>query len=115
MSSAIYLRSYDAFQKTLWFNIGSIDSLERNLENIQSDLHIEPSKHIPVMYRDEFELASLSNFLPTLLVIGFLVFMMRKSASMMMGGKGQGGGLFGTVMSSTAKLINPNEIEVRFK
>lgn len=93
-----------------------MDSLERNLENIQLDLEIEPSKHIPVIYRNEFEVSSLSNFLPTLLVIGFLLFMMRKSASMMgMGGKGKGGGLFGTVMNSTAKLINPNEIEVRFK
>lgn len=104
-------------QKTLWFNIGSVDSLERNLENIQLDLEIEPSKHIPVIYRNEFELSSLSSFLPTLLVIGFLIFMMRKSASMMGmgGGKGKGGGLFGAVMNSTAKLINPNEIEVRFK
>lgn len=80
------------------------------------DLEIEPSKHIPVLYRNEFELSSLSGFLPTLLVIGFLLFMMRKSASMMgMGGKGKSGGLFGTVMNSTAKLINPNEIDVRFK
>lgn len=103
-------------QKTLWFNIGSVDSLERNLENIQLDLEIEPSKHIPVIYRNEFELASLSSFLPTLLIIGFLLFMMRKSASMMgMGGKGKRGGLFGTVMNSTAKLINPSDIDVRFK
>lgn len=67
------------------------------------------------MYKNEFELASLSGFLPTLLIIGVTWFMFRKSASMMMGGKGKGGGLFGGVMQSTAKLINPSEIDVRFK
>jgi len=42
--------------------------------------------------------------------------MMRRSSEMM-GGRGgrKGGGLFGGVMQSTAKLINPNEIGVRFK
>lgn len=54
--------------------------------------------------------------MPTFLIIGFLIFMMRRSSQMMggVGGK-KGGGLFGGVMNSTAKLINPNEIEVRFK
>lgn len=78
-------------------------------------MEIEPSKHIPVIYRNEFEMASLTNFLPALLIIGVLTYTMRKSASMMGMGKGKGGGLFGSVMNSTAKLINPNEIEVRFK
>lgn len=63
------------------------------------------------------EASSLTGLLPTLLIIGFLVFMMRRSAEMMGGGRGgrKGGGLFGGVMQSTAKLINPNEIGVRFK
>jgi AFG3 family protein len=42
--------------------------------------------------------------------------MMRRSAEMMGGGRGRkGGGLFGGVMESTAKLINPTDIPVRFK
>ena len=42
--------------------------------------------------------------------------MMRRSADMMGGGgRRKGGGLFGGVMQSTAKLINSNEIDVRFK
>ena len=42
--------------------------------------------------------------------------MMRRSAEMM-GARGgrKGGGIFGGVMESTAKLINSNEIGVRFK
>lgn len=42
--------------------------------------------------------------------------MMRRSAEMM-GARGgrRGGGLFGGVMESTAKLINSADIEVKFK
>jgi AFG3 family protein len=99
----------------LWFNIGSVDSFERNLENSQTELNIEPVNYIPVIYKTEIEAASLGGLLPTLLIIGFLIYMMRKSAGMMGGPGGKrGGGLFGGVMQSTAKLINPNEIGVRF-
>ncbi|CRL00090.1 CLUMA_CG013372, isoform A [Clunio marinus] len=99
----------------LWFNIGSVDSFERNLENAQTELNIEAVNFIPVIYKTEIEASSLSGLLPTLLIIGFLIYMMRRSADMM-GGRGgrKGGGLFGGVMQSTAKLINPNEIGVRF-
>lgn len=94
-----------------------MDSFERNLENAQADFNIEPVNYIPVIYKTEIEAASLTGLLPTLLVIGFLIYMMRRSADMMGGGRGgrKGGGLFGGVMQSTAKLINSNEIGVRFK
>ena len=127
---------------TLWFNIGSVDSFERNLENAQMELNIEPPNFIPVVYKSEIEASSLSGLLPTLLIIGilsfckslihlsihlfhsfrllegFLIYMMRRSSEMMgAGGRGgrRGGGLFGGVMDSTAKLINPSEISVQFK
>lgn len=101
---------------TLWFNIGSVDSFERNLENAQSDMNIEPVNFVPVIYRSEIEASSLTGLLPTLLIIGFLIYMMRRSSEMM-GGRGgrKGGGLFGGVMQSTAKLINANEITVGFR
>ncbi|KAH8259492.1 mitochondrial inner membrane m-AAA protease component AFG3L2 [Drosophila bipectinata] len=100
----------------LWFNIGSVDSFERNLETAQTEQGTESINFVPVIYRNEVEAASLTGLLPTLLIIGFLVYMMRKSADMMGGGRGRkGGGLFGGVMQSTAKLINPNEIGVGFK
>ncbi|KAF5277091.1 hypothetical protein FQA39_LY06329 [Lamprigera yunnana] len=100
----------------LWFNIGSVDSFERNLENAQVEMNVDPPNFIPVIYKTELEASSLSGVLPTLLIIGFLIFMMRRSAEMMGGRKGRkGGGLFGGVMESTAKLINSNEIGVGFK
>ena len=99
----------------LWFNIGSVDSFERNLENAQADLNVEPVNYIPVIYKTEIEASSLTGLLPTILIIGFLIYMMRRSADMMGGGRGKkGGGLFGGVMQSTAKFINPSEIGVKF-
>ncbi|CAH0546652.1 unnamed protein product [Brassicogethes aeneus] len=99
----------------LWFNIGSVDSFERNLENAQIEMNVEPPNFVPVIYKTEIEAASLSGMLPTILVIGFLIYMMRRSAEMMGGKKGRKGGLFGGVMESTAKLINSNEIGVKFR
>lgn len=99
-------------QRTIWFNIGSVDSLERNLENAQLDMGIEPANFVSVYYKNEFEPEHLSGVVPTLLIIGFTVYMFRKGASSL-GGKG-GGGFFG-VGQSTAKLVNPSEIDVRFK
>ena len=100
----------------MWFNIGSVDSFERNLENAQADFNIEPVNYVPVIYRTEIEASSISGILPTLLIIGVLIYMMRRSSEMMGGRTGRkGGGLFGGVMQSTAKLINSNEIGVRFK
>lgn len=98
----------------LWFNIGSVDSFERNLENAQAEMGIESVNFVPVIYKAEIEASSLSGLLPTLLIIGFFLWMMRRSAEMMGGKRGKGGGLFGGVMQSTAKLINPNEIGVKF-
>ncbi|XP_049857929.1 AFG3-like protein 2 [Schistocerca gregaria] len=100
----------------LWFNIGSVDSFERNLENAQIEMNIEPPNFVPVIYKTELEAASLTGILPTLMIIGFLIYMMRRSAEVMGGRSGRkGGGLFGGVMESTAKLINSSDIGVRFK
>lgn len=100
----------------LWFSIGSVDAFERNVETAQMEAGIEPSNFIPVVYKNELEPATLTSFLPTLLIIGFLIFMMRRSAQMMGGSGGRrGGGLFGGVMESTAKMVNPTDIGVAFK
>ncbi|KAK0180761.1 hypothetical protein PV327_003112 [Microctonus hyperodae] len=100
---------------SLWFNIGSADTFERNLENAQLELNIEPQNHLPVVYKTEIEASSIISYLPTLLILAVLIQAMRKSASFMGGKGGKRGGLFGGVMESTAKLINSNEIGVRFK
>lgn len=48
-------------------------------------------------------------------ILGFLIFLIRRSAEVMSGKGGKRGGLFGQVMESTAKLINSKDIGVRFK
>jgi len=60
-------------QGVLWFNIGSVDSFERNLENAQMDMSIEPPNFIPVVYKSELEAASVTGILPTLLIIGIFL------------------------------------------
>ncbi|XP_033223327.1 AFG3-like protein 2 isoform X2 [Belonocnema kinseyi] len=100
---------------SLWFNIGSADTFERNLENAQLEMNIEPQNHIPVVYKTELELAQIAGYLPTLALLGFLLYGLSRSAQMMGGKGGRKGGLFGGVMESTAKLINTKDIGVRFK
>ena len=39
----------------MWFNIGSVEAFERNLENAQLEMNIEPSNFIPVVYKSEIE------------------------------------------------------------
>lgn len=101
--------------KVIWFAIGSVDSFERNLENAQIEQNIDPPNFVPVIYKTEVEASSLTGMLPTILIIGFLIYMMRRSADMMGRGGRKGGGLFGGVMESTAKLINPTDIGVKFQ
>lgn len=101
---------------TLWFSIGSVDAFERNVEAAQMESGIDATNFVPVIYKNELEASMLTSFLPTLLIIGFLIFMMRRSAQMMGGSGGRrGGGLFGGVMESTAKMVNPADIGVKFQ
>jgi len=103
--------------EVLWFTIGSVDTFERNLETAETDLGIEASRSIPVLYKTQMEASSVASALPTLLLIGFLFWSMKRAGSMMggMGGKGGAGGMMGGMGQSTAKVINPAEIKVAFK
>lgn len=92
------------------FNIGSIDSFERKLENAQDELNIPVNERIPVAYTTEGSiLSSVLTFLPTVLLIGGLLYISRR------GTQGAGGGIFG-VGKSKAKLFNQEtDIKVKFK
>lgn len=98
-----------------YFNIGSTETFERNLENAQFELNIEPENYIPVIYKSEVEGANALSYIPQLLLLGFLLVMLRRSFEVMGGKGGRRGGLFGSMMESTAKLINSKDIGVRFK
>lgn len=101
--------------QVLCFNIGSTDTFERNFENAQLELNLDPEHYIPVIYKAEIDLTTVATYLPQMLIWGFLIFALRKSFGTMSGKGGRKGGLFGSVMESTAKLINSKDIGVRFK
>ncbi|XP_043083265.1 AFG3-like protein 2 [Puntigrus tetrazona] len=96
----------------VWFNIGSVDTFERNLEAAHYELGLEASNRAAVVYMSESDGSFLMSFIPTLLLIGFLLFTLRRGP---MGG-GMGGGRGGpfSMSESTAKMMKDN-IEVKFK
>uniref|UniRef100_A0A6Q2WQE1 AAA+ ATPase domain-containing protein n=1 Tax=Esox lucius TaxID=8010 RepID=A0A6Q2WQE1_ESOLU len=96
----------------VWFNIGSVDTLERNLELAHQELGLEPSNRTTVVYSSESDGSFVMNIFPTLLLIGFLLFTMRRGP---MGG-GAGGGRGGpfSMSESTAKMMKDN-INIKFK
>ncbi|GAA6227859.1 AFG3-like protein 1 [Lates japonicus] len=97
----------------LWFNIGSIDSFERNLEMAQLEVGLGSSHKVPVYYTTESDGTLLHSVLPTLLLVGFLLFTMRHGP--MAGGRGgRGQGNPFSMSESKAKVIKDIS-SVRFK
>ncbi|XP_068436615.1 mitochondrial inner membrane m-AAA protease component AFG3L1-like isoform X2 [Clinocottus analis] len=96
----------------VWFNIGSVDSFEHNLEMAQQEMGLDSQK-IPMFYSSESDGTVLFSVLPTLLLVGFLLFVLRHGA--MAGGRGgRGQGNPFSMSESKAKIIKDN-ISVRFK
>ncbi|KAI1888874.1 hypothetical protein AGOR_G00173260 [Albula goreensis] len=97
----------------VWFNIGSVDTFERNLETAQMEMGIEGENKVPVVYTNESDGSFLLSMLPTALIIGFLLYTLRRG-SMGGGRPGRGrGGLF-SVSETTAKILR-DEIDIKFK
>uniref|UniRef100_A0A2K5Y4C8 AAA+ ATPase domain-containing protein n=1 Tax=Mandrillus leucophaeus TaxID=9568 RepID=A0A2K5Y4C8_MANLE len=98
-------------EKFVWFNIGSVDTFERNLESAQWELGIEPPNQAAVVYTSESDGSLLRRLLPTLLLVGILLYAARRGP---MGARRsrRGGGLF-SVGETTAKILKSN-IDVRF-
>jgi AFG3 family protein len=72
-----------------YFNIGSIESFERKLEDAQDTLGVDPHDYIPVTYVSEMSWQQeLLRLAPTLLIIAGYIFFTRR----MQGGFGVGGG-----------------------
>jgi AFG3 family protein len=72
-----------------YFNIGSVESFERKLEDAQDTLGVDPHDYIPVTYVSEMSWQQeLLRLAPTLLIIAGYIFFTRR----MQGGFGVGGG-----------------------
>uniref|UniRef100_A0A667XRM0 AAA+ ATPase domain-containing protein n=1 Tax=Myripristis murdjan TaxID=586833 RepID=A0A667XRM0_9TELE len=97
----------------LWFNIGSVDTFEHNLEMAQQEMGLDCTRRVPVVYTSESDGTLLLSILPTLLLVGFLVLAMRQGP--MAGGQGgRGRGNPFSMSESKARIIKDN-INVRFK
>ncbi|ERE80636.1 AFG3-like protein 1 [Cricetulus griseus] len=98
-------------EKFVWFNIGSVDTFERNLESAQWELGIEPTNQAAVVYTTESDGSLLRSLVPTLVLVSILLYAMKRGP-MGTGRGGRGGGLF-SVGETTAKILK-NNIDVRF-
>ncbi|XP_028285677.1 AFG3-like protein 1 isoform X2 [Parambassis ranga] len=108
----ILLPGADAESSYVWFNIGSVDTFERNLAIAHAELGLEASHRPAVVYSSPSDGSFLLNMIPTLLLMGFLLYTLRRGP---MGGGGGGGRRSPFFMGeSTAKMIKEN-IEVKFK
>lgn len=103
----------------IWFNIGSVEAFERNLENAQLEMNIEPANFVSVVYKTEAEMGGmLASALNIVLPLAFLFWILRRSSGLMGGSRPGGGsrsagGLFG-FGQTTAKVIK-DDVGIRFK
>ncbi|CAB3408025.1 unnamed protein product [Caenorhabditis bovis] len=107
--------------QTCYFNIGSVDSFERSLGAAQHHLGYETERQIPVLYKSEF---NFKREVPNLisiafpLLFGYYIYRMLKGGGAAGGagraGGGGLGGMFGGFGQSTARLINKEDIKVKF-
>lgn len=98
-----------------YFRIGSVESFERNMEEIQNKMNVDVLNRIPILHKEDMQF-DLGKIISILVSVGMLVFFfaMARGAMGQLGKGGKGKGIFG-IIESTAKLINPKEIDVKFK
>jgi AFG3 family protein len=88
-----------------YFNIGSIESFERKMEEAEEDLGHDPDSYVPITYSNELSWQQeLLRLAPTLLLIGGYVWFTRR----------QMGGLSGTGGMGGRGIFNVGKAQVRF-
>ncbi|XP_041846592.1 AFG3-like protein 1 [Melanotaenia boesemani] len=97
----------------LWFNIGSVDSFEHNLERAQQEMGLNSTYRIPVLYSSQSDGTIFLSVLPTLFLVGFLLFATRQGPMAGAHGARVKGNPLST-SGSKAKLIKDN-ISICFK
>ncbi|GEQ67550.1 hypothetical protein JCM33374_g1215 [Metschnikowia sp. JCM 33374] len=99
-----------ANSKDFYFNIGNVESFERNLKAVQDQYKFPDQLRIPVVYVSEGSTAKvLVNFVPTLLFLGAIYYMTKKA------GMGGMGGPLGFGKSTAKKFNQEKDIKVKFK
>ncbi|KAM9481752.1 mitochondrial inner membrane m-AAA protease component AFG3L1-like isoform 1-T1 [Clarias gariepinus] len=62
----------------LWFNIGSVDTFERNLEQAEQELGLEDLRKLSVLYTTESDWSFLVILLPSIALLGLVLFSSRQ-------------------------------------
>ena len=102
------------------FNIGSLETFERKMEEAQELMGVESSKFVPVTYVSEmYWQGEILRALPTLAILAGWLYFMRRGAVGGMGGMGgpgggPGGGIF-NVGKATVASLDKNAPKVMFK
>ncbi|KAL8639597.1 MAG: hypothetical protein Q9228_003379, partial [Teloschistes exilis] len=95
-----------------YFTIGSVEALERKLDEAQQQLGIPEGERIPVAYTNEESwLSTLYALSPLLLIFGVPYLLSRRTG----GGMGSSGGLFGIGKSRAKKFNHETDVKVKFK
>ena len=96
------------------FAIGSIDTLERKLEDAQLNMGIEYKDQVPIVYAPDSTVGTeLLGILPYVIVYGILFSMVRNSSAFK-GATGAGGGSIFQIGKSTHKRIKKEDVSVTF-
>ncbi|KAL2250504.1 UNVERIFIED_CONTAM: ATP-dependent zinc metalloprotease FTSH 8, mitochondrial [Sesamum indicum] len=100
-----------------YFNIGSIETFEEKLEEAQETLGIDPHDYVPVTYVSEMNwFQEFLKFGPTLLLLGTIMYMGRRSGLGIGGPGGKGGrGIFSIGKAQITKLDKNSKNKVYFK
>lgn len=112
-----------------YFQVGSMDSFERKLDEAQKELNLSPDEFIPVKYVHEVSLVNaLLEMAPTLLILGATFWLINRQMRQMTGGLGGGlggrnakgkgsgpGGFFGMVRANVSTLDKAAKEKMTFK
>lgn len=103
-----------------WFTIGSVETFEKNLEQVQQDMKLNPQEYVKVRYiSTDGYLSNITQILSSLLLVGFIVYLVTRRPGAPRSSKSGGfkfpgsGGLF-NFGQSTARIIT-TDTGVKFK
>ncbi|TSZ97526.1 AFG3-like protein 1 [Bagarius yarrelli] len=97
----------------VWFNIGTVDTFERNLEQAERELGSEKFQKLPVLYSTERDWSMLAYLLPVVALLGLITFSSRQWRPAGWHQSRKGNGIF-KMTESKAKMFRDG-INVRLK
>eukprot|EP00249_Psilotum_nudum_P017470 c26339_g1_i1 orf=641-3187(-) len=107
-------------QYKYYFNIGSVESFERKLEDAQDAMGIDPHDYVPVTYVSELSWQQeIMRLAPTILIIAVFIYFSRRMQSGFGIGGGGGGmgarGIFNVGKAHVTKFNKNSKDKVMFK